>query len=44
MDSNGKINISESEFNYASDVIKKLSNYFDAKVVGQQQLLILLLA
>ena len=38
MDSNGKINISESEFNYASDVIKKLSNYFDAKVVGQQQL------
>ena len=30
--------ISEQEFFYAQDVIKKLSDYFDAKVVGQQQL------
>ncbi len=38
MDSKENIMISESDFNYAQDVIKKLSDYFDAKVVGQQQL------
>lgn len=33
-----KITITEEEFSYATDVIRKLSDYFDAKVVGQQQL------
>ena len=36
--SQDKITITEDEFRYAQDVIKKLSNYFDNKVVGQQQL------
>ena len=31
-------NISESEYNYAQSVIKKLSDYYDSKVVGQTQL------
>jgi MoxR-like ATPase len=31
-------NITESEYNYAQSVIKKLSDYYDAKVVGQGQL------
>ena len=30
--------ISEADFNYSQEVIRKLSDYFDAKVVGQQQL------
>ena len=33
-----KNNISQEEFNYSQEVIKKLSDYFDAKVVGQKQL------
>ncbi len=33
-----KCNITENEYNYAQSVIKKLSDYFDAKVVGQGQL------
>jgi MoxR-like ATPase len=33
-----KCNITEDEYNYAQSVIKKLSDYFDAKVVGQGQL------
>jgi MoxR-like ATPase len=32
------ITITEEEFGYSQEVIKKLSDYFDAKVVGQQQL------
>ena len=28
-----RLNITEEEFLYAQDVIKKLSDYFDAKVV-----------
>ncbi|MCR5343136.1 MAG: MoxR family ATPase [Butyrivibrio sp.] len=36
--SQNKITITEDEFRYAQDVIQKLSGYFDAKVVGQQQL------
>ena len=36
--SQNKITITEDEFRYGQEVIKKLSNYFDAKVVGQQQL------
>ena len=35
---NSNITITEAEFNYSQEVIKKLSDYFDAKVVGQQQL------
>ncbi|MCR5670341.1 MAG: MoxR family ATPase [Butyrivibrio sp.] len=35
---NTKSNITESEFSYSQEVIGKLSGYFDAKVVGQQQL------
>ncbi len=34
----GEVNITEEEFNYSQAVIRKLSDYFDAKVVGQQQL------
>lgn len=30
--------ISQEEFNYAQDVIKKISDYYDGKVVGQQNL------
>lgn len=33
-----KITITEDEFRYSQEVIKRLSDYFDAKVVGQQQL------
>nr|WP_297765349.1 MoxR family ATPase [uncultured Butyrivibrio sp.] len=32
------IKITEEEYNYAQEVIKRLSDYYDAKVVGQQQL------
>ena len=35
---NSQIQISEEEYKYAQEVIKKLSDYYDAKVVGQQQL------
>ena len=35
-ESNNKI--SQEEFNYAQDVIKKISDYYDGKVVGQQNL------
>ena len=35
---NKQIKISEEEYKYSQDVIKKLSDYYDAKVVGQQQL------
>ena len=35
-DANNKI--SQEEFNYAQDVIKKISDYYDGKVVGQQNL------
>ncbi len=35
---NGENSISEQDFFYAQDVIKKLSDYFDVKVVGQKQL------
>ncbi|WP_029232418.1 AAA family ATPase [Butyrivibrio sp. VCB2006] len=35
---NAQIQISEEEYQYAQEVIKKLSDYYDAKVVGQQQL------
>ena len=35
---NSQIQISEEEYRYAQEVIKKLSDYYDAKVVGQQQL------
>ena len=31
-------NISEEDFVYSQEVIRKISDYFDAKVVGQQQL------
>jgi len=37
-DAGKKGNISEEEFLYAQDVIRKLSDYFDKKVVGQKQL------
>ncbi len=33
--SQNKITITEEEFSYAQGVIRKLSGYFDAKVVGQ---------
>ena len=33
-----RANITEQEFLYAQDVIRKLSDYFDNKVVGQKQL------
>ena len=36
--------IVESEYHYSQEVIKKLSDYFDAKVVGQQQLKFSLIA
>ncbi|WP_022777890.1 AAA family ATPase [Butyrivibrio sp. AE3009] len=36
--------ILESEYHYSQEVIKKLSDYFDAKVVGQQQLKFSLIA
>ena len=32
------ITITEEEFGYSQEVIRKLSDYFDAKVVGQKQL------
>ena len=35
---NKQIKISEEEYKYSQEVIKKLSDYYDAKVVGQQQL------
>ncbi|MBQ6588126.1 MAG: AAA family ATPase [Butyrivibrio sp.] len=35
---NSQIQISEEEYKYAQEVIRKLSDYYDAKVVGQQQL------
>ncbi len=38
VDNTSKIKISETDFLYSQEVIKKLSNYFDAKVVGQQML------
>ncbi|MBP3814516.1 MAG: AAA family ATPase, partial [Butyrivibrio sp.] len=31
-------NITEEEFNYSQEVLKKLSDYFENKVVGQSQL------
>ncbi|WP_026653493.1 AAA family ATPase [Butyrivibrio proteoclasticus] len=37
-------NINENEYQYAQDVIRKLSDYFDAKVVGQKQLKFSLIA
>ena len=36
--------ITKEEFDYAQDTIKKLSDYFDAKVVGQQNLKFALIA
>lgn len=36
--------ILENEYHYSQEVIKKLSDYFDAKVVGQQQLKFSLIA
>ena len=36
--------ITQEEFRYAQDVIKKLSDYYDAKVVGQQNLKFALVA
>ena len=41
---NQKAAISQEEFNYAQDVIKKLSSYYDSKVVGQQNLKFALVA
>ncbi len=41
---NEKSTIVESEYHYSQEVIKKLSDYFDAKVVGQQQLKFSLIA
>ena len=38
MNEQGNIKITEEEFNYSQDVVKKLSDYYDAKVVGQSQL------
>ena len=37
-EANKQIKISEEEYKYSQEVIKKLSDYYDAKVVGQQQL------
>ncbi len=37
-------NISKEEFDYSQEVIRKLSDYFDAKVVGQKQLKFSLIA
>ena len=42
--SNGNNNISESEFAYSQEVIRKMSDYFDDKVVGQKQLKFSLIA
>ena len=39
-----KTNINQEEFNYAQDVITKLSKYYDEKVVGQQGLKLSLIA
>ncbi len=38
MDNVNNSKISPEEFQYAQDAIKKLSDYFEAKVVGQNQL------
>ena len=35
---NADENISKQDYDYALETIKKLSDYYDAKVVGQQQL------
>ena len=37
-------NITSEDFNYSQEVIKKLSDYFEAKVVGQKQLKFSLIA
>ena len=37
-------NITENEYRYSQEVIRKLSDYFDAKVVGQKQLKFSLIA
>ncbi len=39
-----KSNITQEEFNYAQDVVTKLSQYYDKKVVGQQGLKLSLIA
>lgn len=44
MDNNANTQISQEEFNYAQGVIKKLSEYYDGKVVGQQNLKFALVA
>jgi MoxR-like ATPase len=44
VNSSAKSAITESEYHYSQEVIKKISDYFDAKVVGQQQLKFSLIA
>ena len=44
MDNSANTQITQEEFSYAQSVIKKISEYYDGKVVGQQNLKFALVA